>query len=143
MAAPGVQLNSDKHLEYFEPTVDQYVKKLEQAVASRDLSAAKQALANLDKAVTTKQRSSSQGAGVQDSQQAGTPMAAVSSALENGDFTSAEGAVSELRKSLSSAHGVQPEGTDNAGQLSSTNSGDTESSPESGQNTSGRLDLRA
>jgi hypothetical protein len=143
MAAPGVQLNSDKQLEYFEPTVDQYVKKLEQAVASNDLSTAKQALANLNGAMTNEHRSTSNGTGVPDSEQTSTAMNDIGSALENGDLTSAESAVGELRKSLSSARGVPLDSNGNASQSSSLSSEDVDDSPERSQDTSGKLDLRA
>ena len=51
MAAPGIQLNSQIQLTYFQPTVDQYVEKIKQAVASQDKTAAEQALEQLEKAV--------------------------------------------------------------------------------------------
>lgn len=141
MAASGVQPNSDKQLEYFEPTVDQYVKKLEQAVASTDPSVAKQDLANVDGAMSTELRLTSNGTGVQDSQQISTA-AGDGAALENGDLTSAESAVVELRRSPSIARDVPLDSNGSAGQSSSASSDEIDGSSESSQDASGKLDLR-
>lgn len=143
MAAPGVQFNSEMHLTYFEPTVDQYVKKLGQALASGDMAAAQQALANLDKAITTAPRSSGEGIGLQSSQQVSANLKNMGSALQTGDLTAAEGALGELRNELSSARSNSLDGTGYVGQSPSTNPGDVESPPEGGQDGSGKVDLRA
>jgi len=143
MAAPGVQLNSEKHLEYFEPTVDQYVKKLEQALASKDLSAARQAHANLDRAMTAVHGSNSQATGGQDSPQVSAALEDVGTALENGDLTSADSAVGELRNNLSNARGLRPDDNGDGSQSTSVNSEDIESSSDGSQDpTGGKLDLR-
>jgi len=51
MSAPGIQLNSAPQISYFQPDVRQYLQKIEQAVTSNNLPAARQAFASLSKAV--------------------------------------------------------------------------------------------
>ena len=94
--AAGVQLTSGVHMAYFQPTVDQYLKKVEQAIAAGDLAGAQQALAQLKKAAA-KAGDGSAGAARQDAN-----LEDVGAALGNGDLAQAEKAVSDLRRSLSS-----------------------------------------
>jgi len=97
--ATGVQLNPGVHLAYFQPTVDQYLKKIEQAITSGDLASAQQALAQLKKAAaSTGQAGDAKGGTARQ----GANLNDVSAALGSGDLAWAERAVSDLRQALSS-----------------------------------------
>ena len=134
--AAGVQLSSGIHLGYFEPTVDQYLKKIQQAVSSRDLSSAQQALAQLEKMMST----SAQPAG---GTQAGAVLDNVGAALGGGNLALAEHALNELRKDLSSARRGQSDG-ESADQTSAPGEAQNDTPSE---NTSGdatrKVDLKA
>ncbi len=100
MSAPGVQLNSAPHLTYFQPTIQQYLQSVKEAVMSNDLPAARQAFTQLTKAVPLPSR------GAQASEVAtriSQGLQAVGNALEAGDLSAAGQAVGELRQNLQSA----------------------------------------
>jgi hypothetical protein len=59
MSAPGIQLNSTPHLIYVQPTIQQYLQGIKEALVSNNLPAARQAFTQLTKAVP----SSSSGSG--------------------------------------------------------------------------------
>jgi hypothetical protein len=112
--AAGVQLSSGIHLGYFEPTVDQYLKKIQQAVTAQDLSGAEQALAQLEKMMSTSaQRAAGTGS------QPISDLSNIGAVLGSGDLALAGQALNELRNSLSSARGGQSGGA-SADQTSST-----------------------
>lgn len=104
MAAPGIELNPQIPLSCFEPTVEQYVKKIQQAVASENKTAAEQALAKLEKAVGGS-GPMSERTGTGASGQVITGLQYVRAALEENDFSSAGQAISALRKDLADSGG--------------------------------------
>jgi hypothetical protein len=102
MSAPGIQLNSTPHLIYVQPTIQQYLQGIKEAVISNNLPAARQAFSQLTKAAP----SSSQGSGDQANELAtriSQGLQAVGNALAAGDLSGAGQAVSELRQNIQSA----------------------------------------
>jgi hypothetical protein len=102
MSAPGIQLNSEPQLSYFQPTIQQYLQGIKEAVMSNNLPAAQQAFAQLQKAVpalaqTSGGQSNAFAARISEGVQA------VGTALAAGDLSGAEQAVSQLRQSFQSA----------------------------------------
>jgi len=105
MSAPGIQLNSTPHLIYVQPTIEQYLQGIKEAVISNNLPAAQQAFTQLTKAVP-----SSQGSGEQANELAtriSQGLQAVGNALAAGDLSGAGQAVSELRQNIQSASAGQ------------------------------------
>jgi|SRR5580658_36108 hypothetical protein len=99
MSAPGIQLNSTPHLIYVQPTLQQYLQGIKEAVISNNLPAAQQAFTQLTKAV------SSQGSGDQSNELAtriSQGLQAVGNALAAGDLSGAGQAVTELRQNIQS-----------------------------------------
>jgi hypothetical protein len=101
MSAPGIQLNSQPHLTFVQPTIQQYLQGIREAVMSNNLPAAQQAFAQLQKAIP----SPSQESGGQSNAFAARisqAVQAVGKALDAGDLSGAEQAVGELRQSFQS-----------------------------------------
>jgi hypothetical protein len=101
MSAPGIQLNSTPQLIYVQPTIQQYLQGIKEAVISNNLPAAQQAFSQLTKAAP-----SSQGSGDQANDLAtriSQGLQAVGNALAAGDLSGAGQAVSELRQNIQSA----------------------------------------
>ena len=108
MSAPGIQLNSAPLITYFQPSIRQYLQNIKEAVMSNNLPAARQAFAQLTKAVPT----SSQGSGAQANELAARVsqgLHALGSALNAGDLSRASQAVGELRQNIQSASDRQAE----------------------------------
>jgi len=142
MAAPEVQFNSEQHLAYFEPTVDQYVKKLEQAVASNDLSSAQQALANINKAISAPS-SGSNGTASQHSQQISADLESIGAALQSGDLASAANVLGDFHEAISTARGNGKDSSIGVGESQATNPETVEFQPGDSQDgTSGTINLR-
>jgi hypothetical protein len=100
MSAPGIQLNSTPHLIYVQPTLQQYLQGIKEAVISNNLPAAQQAFSQLTKAAP-----SSQGSGDQANDLAtriSQGLQAVGNALAAGDLSGAGQAVTELRQNIQS-----------------------------------------
>ncbi len=114
MAAPGIQLNSQIQLTYFQPTVDQYVEKIKQAVASQDKTAAEQALEQLEKAVPGAGQTGGNGSASGASGKVTTALQYVRSAIEGSDFPTAGLAVTALVKDLADTRVGNP-GLNNTG----------------------------
>jgi hypothetical protein len=107
MSAPGIQLNSQPHLTYFQPSIPQYLQSIKEALMSNNLPAARQAFAQLKKAIPSPSqasggRTNEVGAGI------GQGLHAVGKALEAGDLSGAEQAVGELRQHFPAASDGQP-----------------------------------
>jgi len=138
--ATAVQLSSGVHLTYFQPTVDQYLKKVEQAIASGDLESAKQALAQLKKAVSGADKAGD-GSG-HPTGHSGANMQDVNAALGSGDLAWAERAVNDLRQTLSMADPRQTTGESGGDAASSGAQGDSSETDGSGDGSRG-LDVKA
>ena len=121
--AARVQLDPGIHLGYFEPTVDQYLKKIQQAVTTQDLSAAQQAFARLEKKMSTSAQPAT-GTGSQPSAQLLGDLGNIGAALGSGDLALAGQALNDLRNSFFSARGGQSGGA-SADQTSSPGETDT------------------
>ena len=98
MSVPQVQLTAAARLAYFEPTVSQYLHKLEQAVSARNLAAARDALGRLEKMVPTSSLSST--AGDEASVRIVSHLQDVGRALQLADMTKAAEALDPLRRLL-------------------------------------------
>jgi len=96
MSAPGIQLSSQPLVTYFRPTIRQYLQGIKDAVASNDLAAARQAFAQLTKAIPSAAQPSSVHVS-EPSTRVGQNMQALGNALEAGDHSAAQQAVAELR----------------------------------------------
>ena len=106
MSAPGIQLNSTPQLIYVQPTIQQYLQGIKEALVSNNLPAARQAFTQLTKAVP----SSSPGSGEPTSEFAtriSQGLQAVGNALAAGDLAGAGQAVTELRQNIQSASAGQ------------------------------------
>ncbi len=143
MSAPGIQLNSTPHLTYVQPTIQQYLQGIREAVMSNNLPAAQQAFTQLTKAA----QSSPQGSGEQGSELAmriSQGLQAVGNALASGDLSGAGQAVSELRQNLQSVSdgkADKPSGViaDSASLGGSESSSSDDSSSDAGPNLSVRI----
>jgi hypothetical protein len=101
MSAPGIQLSSQPLVTYFRPTIRQYLQGIKDAVALNNLPAARQAFAQLTKAVpSAAQRTSAQASELPT--RVAQNMQALGSALEAGDHSAVQQAVAELRANLQS-----------------------------------------
>lgn len=124
MAAPGIQLNSEPQLTYFHPTIRQYLQGIKEAVMSDNLPAARQAFAQLTKAVP----SPSQGSSGQTSKLATSVsegLQAVGKALEAGDLSGVGQVVGALRRDIESmAVRPAPQQQSVAAELPSSNGSD-------------------
>ena len=138
--AAGVQLTSEVHLACFQPTVDQYLKKIQEAIASGDLADAQQALAQLKNTVTGVGQADGKGGTAR--QQTG--LQDVSAALANGDLADAERAVNDLQQPLSAANSRQEAGESNRDGGPPRGGTEADSSaPNSMEESTGNLDVRA
>jgi hypothetical protein len=138
MSAPGIQLNPEPHLTYFQPTVRQYLQKIIEAVMSNNLPAARQAYAQLTKAVP----SLSQGGSAPTNKLAtriGQSLQDVGRALEAGDQAGAEEAVRDLRHNLESVSRAQVHPPNTVAEPTSSNGPDVSAGDGSGPN----LNVRA
>jgi len=110
MSAPGIQFSSEPHLTYFQPTIQQYLQSIRDAVGSNNLAAARQAYAQLTKTVPVP----AQGAGENANELAARVeqgIQALGQALETSDVAAAQQAVAGLRTSMQSMfeeHGRKP-----------------------------------
>jgi len=101
MSAPGIQLSSEPQLTYFQPTIRQYLQGIRDAVGSNNLAAARQAFAQLTKAVPPPTQGAS-GKADELAARVGQGMQALGQALETSDFAAAQQAVAGLRTSFQS-----------------------------------------
>jgi hypothetical protein len=102
MSAPGIQLNSQPNLTYFQPSIPQYLQSIKEALMSNNLPAARQAFAQLKKAIPAP----SQGSGGQSNEIAARlseGLDALGKALAAGDLPAAQQAVGEFRQNIQSA----------------------------------------
>jgi hypothetical protein len=99
MSAPGIQLNSQPQLTYFQPTVRQYLQSIKEAVMSNDLTAAQQAFAQLIKAAPSLSPGSGEQA-IELATRVSRGLQAVGSALKAGDLPGAGEALGELRQTI-------------------------------------------
>ncbi len=139
MSAPGVQLNSAPHITYFQPTIQQYLQGIKEAVMSNDLPAAQKAFAQLTKALPLPSPGgkTSEVAGI------GEGLQAIGNALEAGDLSGAGEAVAALRQSFQSESNGRPHQqqipvAESPSTSSDASSGDSPSS-EQGPNLSVRI----
>jgi hypothetical protein len=102
MSAPGIQLNSEPHITVVQPTIQQYLQGVREAVMSNNLAAAQQAFAQLQKAIPSPAQESG-GRSNAFAARISQGVQAVGNALEAGDLPGAEQAVAELRQSFQSA----------------------------------------
>jgi hypothetical protein len=112
MSAPGIQLSSQPALTYFHPTIQEYLQSIKEAVISNNLPAARQAFAQLTKAIPSSVQSGS-GETNEFASRISEGMRALGQALETSDLATAQQAVGGLRTSLQSmsdAHSSQPQG---------------------------------
>jgi hypothetical protein len=146
MSAPGIQLNSTPQLIYVQPTIQQYLQGIKEALVSNNLPAAQQAFTQLTKAVP----SSSPASGEPTSEFAtriSQGLQAVGNALAAGDLSGAGQAVTELRQNIQSAPAGQSDqqpavttspslsGSDASSDVSSSD----HSSPDAGPSLSVRI----
>jgi len=101
MSAPGIQLSSEPQLTYFQPTIRQYLQGIRDAVGSNNLAAARQAFAQLTKAVPAPTQGVS-GKADELAARVGQGIQALGQALETSDFAAAQQAVAGLRTSFQS-----------------------------------------
>jgi len=101
MSAPGIQLSSDARVTYFEPSVRQYLQKIEQEVASNNLPAAQKAFEQLDKTVRNSAPASAKKAADEPSAQVIDNLQSIGKALQSGDVSGAAQAVGALREQFS------------------------------------------
>jgi hypothetical protein len=106
MSAPGIQLNSEPHLSYFQPTIQQYLQGIKEAVMSNNLPAAQQAFAQLQKAIPALSQESG-GQSNAFAARVSQGVQAVGTALAAGDLAAAEQAVGEIRQNFQSASDKQ------------------------------------
>ena len=130
--AARVQFDPGIHLGYFEPTVDQYLKKIEQAVTAHDLSGAQHALTQLEKMMSNS-APPTPGAGTKSALVLGD-LGSIGAALGSGDLAVAGQALNELRDSLSRVRGGQPGGAsaDQTSSTASTSPGEAQTDTPSG-----------
>ena len=108
MSAPGIQLNSTPHLIYVQPTIQQYLQGIKEAVISNNLPAAQQAFTQLTKAVSLSVQASGQQANSNElAPRISQGLQAVGNALAAGDLSGAGQAVTELRQNFQSAPAAQ------------------------------------
>jgi len=142
--AAGVQFNSNVHLTYFQPTVDQYLKKIQEALAANDVQGAQTALAQLKKAAISAGHATADG--ISTSQQRTANLNDIGAALDSGDVAWAERAVNDLRASASkSRQGAGENGGDEGSSVPDPQSdaqGDSSASGGSGD-AGHSLDLKA
>jgi|SRR5271165_4499076 len=101
MSAPGIQLSSEPQFTYFQPTIRQYLQGIRDAVGSNNLAAARQAFAQLTKAVPAPTQGVS-GKADELAARVGQGMQALGQALETSDLAAAQQAVAGLRTSFQS-----------------------------------------
>jgi hypothetical protein len=136
MSAPGIQLNSEPHLTFVQPTIQQYLQGIKEAVMSNNLPAAQQAFAQLQKAVPSPSQESgghSNAFAVRISQ----GVQAVGNALEAGDLPGAEQALGELRQSFQSASDRQASQQQSVAAESVSTSAPVDTSEDDGGSDSG------
>jgi soluble cytochrome b562 len=109
MSAPGIQLILESHVTYFQPTIREYLQGIRDAVASNNLSAARQAFAQLAKAIpVSAQRAGGRANELPTHMSQG--MQLLGRALDASDLAAVQHAVVELRasiQSMSDEHGHQ------------------------------------
>jgi hypothetical protein len=139
MSAPGIQLSSAPQLTYFQPTIQEYLQGIKEAVMSNNLPAAQQAFAQLTKAVPSPSQGSS-GQANELATRTSQSLQAVGNALEAGDLAAAGLAAAELRQNISSAQAAQQQSV--AAESVSLSSSDASSSDDSSAEPGPNLSLR-
>jgi hypothetical protein len=114
MSAPGIQLSSDARVTFFEPSVRQYLQKIEQEVASNNLPAARRTFEQLDKTVRSSASPGTNNAANQPSAQVIENLQNVGKALESSDLQGAAQAVGALRQQLSVPSIGEQDGEENS-----------------------------
>ncbi|MFY9647683.1 MAG: hypothetical protein WAK29_21060 [Terriglobales bacterium] len=139
MSATGVQLSSELSLTYFHPTIREYLQDLKQAVGTENLPAAKQALAQLGKAIP----SEAQGQGGGHATSISQALQDAGTALEAGNFSGAEQAVGQIHDGLQSISAEQkgqaPVAADSTAQTSTDVSSEDGNDSEIGPNLNVRV----
>jgi len=137
--AAGIQFNAADHLACFQPSVDQYLRKIEQAVISDDPKAAQQALGQLERMLSASAQAGGKGTGSPSSEQLMRGLQDVRTALESNDLASAGYSLRELAKGTASTRSGSSDAEGSAEQNSSAGA-----SPENEQTDSIlNLDLNA
>lgn len=98
MSANGIQLNSEVHLQYFHPTIGEYLQSIKDAAVSNNLSAAHQAFALLRKSL----QSPMQGRTTEPATRIRQGLQDAGKALETGDLSGAAQAIGELQQNIQS-----------------------------------------
>jgi hypothetical protein len=140
MAAPGVQLNSEIHLSCFQPTVDQYLKKIEQAITTEDKTTAEQALSQLQKAASAPGAAGGSADGRNTSGMITVGLNYLRAALDSNDFSSAGQALNTLKKDLASGQGSD---ASEAGNLTDLSGADSSSVNPDQQESGGNISVKA
>lgn len=139
MSAPGIQLGSEPHFSYFQPDVREYLQKLEQAVVSNNLAAARHAYAQLQKSVDPSTPHATNRLGAQASAQVSAELQTIGKALESGQLSEAGDALRELRKTMT-ANQVPPQSRTSESEPAN---GETASETEHSSDSRPNLNVRA